>query len=179
MPADASLDTPPDLAPDVPEAGPPDVPDAGANDDGMDEPGDVARRPTRTPDGQDGPTGDATPPVIDIVTAGLPDALYNIAYVAQLAATGGGGTDYLWRVSSGRLPVGVDYGAGKLAGVPRESGPFVFEVTVSDRVGGSGKRWLTLNIVRKHWLAFRSIRTATTTRCSAFTPSTYGVQPSS
>ena len=71
--------------------------------------------------------------VTAITTSQLDNAQQGLPYAAALSATGGR-TPYLWTLTSGALPPGVNFNnlTGTLSGVPAQVGSFKFIVQVSD-----------------------------------------------
>jgi Tol biopolymer transport system component len=95
-------------------------------------------------------------PVV-ISTTTLPSGWFNIAYTAELAATGGTAEGYTWAITDGALPGGVELSSdGKLSGKPTVAGEFTFTVAVTDSAGVTAAAAFTLIIERKRWLAYVS-----------------------
>jgi hypothetical protein len=71
--------------------------------------------------------------LVDITTSSLPAGSEGIAYLAQIAASGGT-PPYTWRVSAGSLPAGLTLqpGSGAISGSPASPGNFTFTVRVDD-----------------------------------------------
>ena len=87
-------------------------------------------------DGSDVPADDG--PSLAVTTDSLPGGRVQLAYSAQLEATGVSGAA-TWEVSSGALPPGLTLAAdGAVAGTPERSGAYDFEVTVTDDVATDG-----------------------------------------
>ncbi|MBI5500550.1 MAG: putative Ig domain-containing protein [Deltaproteobacteria bacterium] len=71
-------------------------------------------------------------PALAITTGSLPGGRVQVAYAAQLEASGAAGT-VTWEVTSGVLPPGLALDAeGAISGLPERSGTYDFEVTVHD-----------------------------------------------
>ncbi|MBI5488385.1 MAG: pyroglutamyl-peptidase I [Deltaproteobacteria bacterium] len=101
--------------------------DEGSDDDaGAAETGDDADGA-----GGDGDVADEVP-AIAITTESLPGGRVQVAYAAQLEASGASGT-VTWEVTSGGLPPGLDLDVeGAISGLPERSGTYDFEVTVHE-----------------------------------------------
>jgi hypothetical protein len=86
-------------------------------------------------------------PAVSITTAGLANGLPGVPYADTVAATGGS-LPYRWIVSLGALPAGLSLNAttGQITGVPTASGVFPFTVQVSDFLGGTASKNLTITI---------------------------------
>ncbi len=70
-------------------------------------------------------------------TCPLPDALQDVAYDEQLAATGGV-LPYAWTISAGALPTGLSMdSSGEITGTPTVQQVSTFTIHVADAVGGS------------------------------------------
>lgn len=82
-------------------------------------------------------------------TTRLPAGKVGKAYRATLRATGGVGP-YAWRVTLGRLPVGIrlDRKTGLLTGAPRRAGTYRLTFTVTDKLGVNSRATLTLTIAK-------------------------------
>jgi hypothetical protein len=93
-----------------------------------------------------------TNPVLSITTTSsnlataTPDALYN-----QNLSFTGGTSPFVWSVTSGTIPPGLNVDAlGVISGIvdpAAASGPFTFTVQVADVTGASTTRLLTINVV--------------------------------
>lgn len=100
--------------------------------------------------GNDG-SGDVT---LVVTTLELPKGRFNTDYRAQLAATGGESAEYVWTLTGGSLPEGLELDAdGTISGVPLSDGDFELEVTVTAGEA-SGTATLSLTIVRQRWFAY-------------------------
>ena len=75
----------------------------------------------------------SSPPSLAIATTSLGDADQGGSYQALLGASGGNGP-YSWSLAGGELPDGLylDSSSGVISGTPTSSGPFSFEVEVTD-----------------------------------------------
>jgi FtsP/CotA-like multicopper oxidase with cupredoxin domain len=82
-----------------------------------------------------------------ITTASLPIGEVTLVYSQTLAATGGW-TPYTWAISAGALPPGLTLGAttGIISGTPTAAGTYGFTVRVTDSVGGTATRVLSITI---------------------------------
>lgn len=84
--------------------------------------------------------------VLAIPAQSPPAATRGTVYNFQLAATGGV-QPRTWAVTSGALPNGIDLKPeGSLSGTPLASGSFTFTATVTDSVGETASRSLTLSV---------------------------------
>lgn len=85
-------------------------------------------------------------PALAISTSSLAGASTGQTYSATLAASGGDG-NYSWSQVSGSLPPGVALNqAGLIAGVPSAAGTFTFGVKVTDGLGASVTKTLSLTV---------------------------------
>lgn len=74
-------------------------------------------------------------PTLELTTSQIPNALVGIPYSFQFEATGGA-PPYLWMLSSGSLPAGLDFSYdGGIVGTPTEATKSVFTVTLFDYQG--------------------------------------------
>lgn len=91
-----------------------------------------------------------------ITTTSLPNGQVNVAYSQPLAGTGGT-LPYAWSISAGSLPNGLALGAstGIISGLPTTAGTFSFTVMLTDSVGGTATKPLSILI--------RPVLTITTT----------------
>jgi Tol biopolymer transport system component len=81
--------------------------------------------------------------------------MFNVAYSANLVASGGTPAGYKWAVSQGSLPPGLQLSEdGQLSGKPAVVGDFVFTVTVVDSVGDAASMTFTIVVGRKRWLVY-------------------------
>ena len=82
-----------------------------------------------------------------ITTASLPYATNAVPYAAVLAASGGT-PPYVWTQAAGALPAGLDLASnGVIAGTPLSGGSNTFSLRVTDDIGASVTRQLTLMVV--------------------------------
>jgi len=85
-------------------------------------------------------------PPLAITTASLPAGIYEVAYSAALAATGGV-PPYTWHLISGSLPPGLTLApTGAVTGTPGMPGAFSLVATVTDAGGQTNARLVTLTI---------------------------------
>jgi len=85
---------------------------------------------------------------LSITTTSLAGGEVGIAYSQTLAATGGT-TPYTWAISSGNLPSGLSLNAssGAITGTPSASGTSSFTARVTDNVGATATKALSIVIV--------------------------------
>ena len=99
--------------------------------------------------GSDAPVGpggtDAEPPLI--TTTALPNAVVGLQYAESLSASGGA-APYIWTVSSGALPAGMELGAstGEIGGTPTSAGESSFTVQITGSDGLSSTRVFSINV---------------------------------
>jgi hypothetical protein len=86
-------------------------------------------------------------PAVAITTTSLPDGTVATPYSATLTASGGL-TPYTWSIVSGSLPAGLTLNAstGVISGTPLSVGTSSFTVGVTDSLGGTATRALTITI---------------------------------
>ena len=91
-----------------------------------------------------------SPPAPIITTESLPGGTVGVPYSAQLAATDGT-EPYTWSVLEGALPVGLslDPATGQITGTPTTVGTAEFTVQVTDDVGESDARNLSITVVEE------------------------------
>ena len=107
--------------------------------------------------GSGGASGSGSVARITISPMALSAGWFNIAYSAQLSATGGTGEGFTWSVSSGDLSTGLVLGEdGLLAGTPSQEGTYTFEVTVADSAENTASASYSVQIDRKRWVAYVS-----------------------
>lgn len=86
-------------------------------------------------------------PAIQFTTTSLVQGVYNQAYTATVAATGGAGT-LTYSLASGPLPTGLTLSpAGLIAGTPTVAGTFPIMVKAADAFGDSATQSLSLKVV--------------------------------
>jgi hypothetical protein len=93
-------------------------------------------------------TGEATLPIaarLRITTTSLTPAVVGDPYSATLRKKGGLG-HFRWKIVKGTLPprMKLDPRTGKLTGTPSKTGTYQFTTNVTDRVGGTSTKRLTL-----------------------------------
>jgi hypothetical protein len=85
---------------------------------------------------------------LTITSGSLPDAYTDGPYSYALAAAGGL-LPYRWALVAGSLPPGIGLSApGQLSGTPSTPGGSTFTVSVTDSLGRSGSRTLSLTVYR-------------------------------
>ncbi|NYZ61326.1 putative Ig domain-containing protein [Luteimonas sp. SJ-16] len=85
-------------------------------------------------------------PAITITPPALPDATAGVAY-AQALSAGGGVAPYLFSVSGGALPAGLNLtGEGRLSGTPTATGTYTFSVAAADANGQSATRTYAMSV---------------------------------
>lgn len=85
-------------------------------------------------------------PAITITPPALPDATAGVAY-AQALSAGGGVAPYLFSVSGGALPAGLNLtGEGRLSGTPTATGTYTFGVAAADANGQSATRTYAMSV---------------------------------
>ena len=84
---------------------------------------------------------------VSITTTSLPNGSPNVPYSATLAAAGGS-VPYHWSVLTGSLPAGLNLNAatGQISGTPTAAGAVQFTVQVTDFLGGTATKLLTITI---------------------------------
>ena len=82
-----------------------------------------------------------------ITTTALPAGDVGVVYSKTLVATGGL-TPYTWSISAGALPTGLSLGAstGVISGTPTVAGTYSFTVLLTDSVGGTATKALSIII---------------------------------
>ena len=84
-------------------------------------------------------------PALAIKTSALGEAYVGSPYSATLAASGGSGAGYSWKLASGSLPNGLTLStAGKISGKPTKAGSSTITIGVKDSAGNAAKASLTL-----------------------------------
>jgi len=83
---------------------------------------------------------------LTVVTSALPDAISSHFYSAQLTATGGTGSGYVWSLEDGSLPSGLALNAqtGAISGTPAFNGTSNFTVGVHDSASHYAYRPLSI-----------------------------------
>jgi len=91
-------------------------------------------------------TGSETIP-LEITTSALPQAAVDESYSAQLEASGGSGS-YRWSIASGSLPAGLGLSSntGIISGTPAQGGTFNFTVQVTDELGNTAEKALSITV---------------------------------
>ncbi len=84
-------------------------------------------------------------PKLLITTTSLPPGAVSVNIHTNLQATGGL-PPYNWSIISGSLPSGVNFNSGLIDGIPTVSGTFNFTVQITDQLGGTTNRALSLVI---------------------------------
>ena len=83
---------------------------------------------------------------LTVATSSLPPAYLASPYTSTLQASGGT-RPYLWSVSAGSLPPGLNLSAaGLVTGTPTTAGTYTFTVTVTDSTGQQATATLTCSI---------------------------------
>jgi hypothetical protein len=84
---------------------------------------------------------------VSVTTSSLPNGSPNVAYSATLTAAGGS-IPYHWSVITGSLPPGLALNAttGQISGTPTAAGAVQFTVQVTDFLGGTATKVLTIAI---------------------------------
>jgi arabinan endo-1,5-alpha-L-arabinosidase len=94
-----------------------------------------------------GSSSSMTPLPLTVTTASLAGGTVTLSYSAALAASGGTGMGYMWTVSTGTLPAGLNLAmSGNLSGTPTAAGTSSFTVKVTDSSGASATANLSLAI---------------------------------
>ncbi|MBI3471600.1 MAG: putative Ig domain-containing protein, partial [Candidatus Solibacter usitatus] len=89
----------------------------------------------------------ATASALTVTTASLPAGIVGVAYSQTLTASGGSGS-YLWAVTAGGLPSGLNLSSsGVISGSPTAAGTFDFSVQVTDSAGARATRSLSLTVI--------------------------------
>ena len=86
------------------------------------------------------------PPPLTITTASLPGGTVGMPYAQNLAANGGSG-GYIWSITAGSLPGGLNLsGGGMVSGMPSAAGSFPFTVQVKDSSGATATKPLSITV---------------------------------
>ena len=84
---------------------------------------------------------------LSVLVSSLSSALLNTPYNAGLSASGGV-PPYLWSVSAGSLPAGLQLqSTGALVGMPTQLGTFSFTAKITDASSNSAKQSFTLSVL--------------------------------
>lgn len=84
---------------------------------------------------------------LSVTTSSLANATVGTAYTASLAASGGSGQGYGWKVSSGSLPAGLSLAtAGSISGTPSTAGTSSFTVQVTDSASDTATASLSIKV---------------------------------
>src|SRR5262249_54943979 len=84
-----------------------------------------------------------------ITTSSLPNGAVGIGYTATLTATTGGTAPYMWSVSGGSLPAGLnitDAANGIISGMPTRAGTYNVTIKVVDTGGKNATKALSITI---------------------------------
>lgn len=86
-------------------------------------------------------------PAVSVTTTSLPGGQVSISYNSSVAATGGT-LPYGWAITAGALPtnLGINGSTGAITGSPTAAGTFNFTVTVTDGVGQTANKALSIVI---------------------------------
>jgi large repetitive protein len=89
----------------------------------------------------------AAPPTI-ITASPLPTSEVGVAYSETLEASSGSGTYSNWSITSGTLPDGLSLGSstGVISGIPTTAGTTTITVQVTDSLGGTATKDLSITI---------------------------------
>ena len=113
----------------------------------------------------------AAAPAIVFSTSSLANATYNVAYSANVVATGGAGT-LTYKVTTGSLPTGLTMAStGAISGTPTAGGTFNFTVTASDAYGDSNSQAYSIQVVYPQ-LVVAAVTLPTGYAGSLYTPTT-------
>jgi hypothetical protein len=105
-------------------------------------PGTSAPPPTPTPT----PTPTPPPSPVTIATTSLPGGQVGAFYSAALSGSGGR-TPYSWSAVAGQMAPGVSLSvSGLLSGTPTTAGTFSFTARLTDALGQTAQRTLSINI---------------------------------
>ena len=92
-----------------------------------------------------------TPPVLAIMTTGLPAGTVGRSYPVTVLQATGGTIPYVWSIASGVLPPGLTLASltGTIAGTPTKPGSYSFTISVSDAATRTATQALSIKITRK------------------------------
>lgn len=97
--------------------------------------------------GATSPSPSPAPSPLSVTTTSLASATVGTAYTASLAASGGSGTGYSWKVSSGSLPAGLSLATGgSISGTPTTAGTANFTVQVTDSASDTATANLSITV---------------------------------
>ncbi len=84
---------------------------------------------------------------VNVVTESLVFGEVDIIYARRVEAADGVG-NYTWSISNSKLPEGlvINANTGEITGYPKIAGTFEFTVMVTDSIGGTGTRLLSIEI---------------------------------
>lgn len=85
-------------------------------------------------------------PVLQVTTSSLPNGEIGASYAQALAAAGGSGSYSSWSLTNGTLPPGLTLNAGVISGTPTTVGSWDFTVRVTDSVGITMDRGLSITV---------------------------------
>jgi len=86
--------------------------------------------------------------VLTLAPASLPNAASGSAYTQTIVATGGTGTGYVYTVTSGALPTGLNLSAaGAITGTPTAAGTYTFTVRAVDSAGNFQTKEYVVTVV--------------------------------
>ena len=91
--------------------------------------------------------GEKAAPTITTAST-LPTGEVGIAYSETLGASGGSGTYTNWSITAGTLPDGLSLGSstGVISGIPTTAGTTTITVQVTDSLGGTATKDLSVTI---------------------------------
>jgi uncharacterized repeat protein (TIGR01451 family) len=90
-------------------------------------------------------------PAVTLSAPKVPTGEVDIAFPSWIPQASGGEGQYTWLISKGTLPEGLqlDYSTGVIFGTPVASGSKSITLTVTDSLGGSAGKALTLKVLKK------------------------------
>lgn len=86
------------------------------------------------------------PEQLAVTTSSLPDGTINQTYPTTTLQATGGTTPYVWGVTGLPTGLGYDSNTGQISGAPSETGIFSVGITVTDDLGATASKTLTLTI---------------------------------